>query len=201
MKAGGARAQGDAAAPGALEKIERSGREALVEMRRLLGVLRADDDEAAARTSARHRRARRRWPTASVQPAYRSSCPSTADRSLLTPALELSVYRIVQEALTNALKHAGPAVARVDVRCTEDGVVIDVSDDGRGVEGDPPPSTGQGLVGMRERVAMFGVEHPRGPRAGRWLHRARAAAVGRRCRMISVLIADDQELAREGLRA
>ena len=171
LQAGGARAQGGVIAPGALEKIERSGREALVEMRRLLGVLRGDEEEASV----------------SPQPGIDDLVPLAdrvraaglpvvlsidGDRSLLTPALELSVYRIVQEALTNALKHAGPAVARVDVHCLENGVTVDVSDNGRGVEGDRLPSTGQGLVGMRERVAIFGgdLRATPGPKGGFTVH-------------------------------
>lgn len=172
LQAAGARAQGGAVTPGgALEKIERSGREALVEMRRLLGVLRGDEVDA----------------TVSPQPGIDELAPLIdsvraaglpvelsvhGDRSMLTPALELSVYRIVQEALTNALRYAGPALARVDVKCERDGVTIDVSDDGRGVGGAPVPSTGQGLAGMRERVAMFGgdLRTTRGPHGGFTVH-------------------------------
>jgi signal transduction histidine kinase len=171
LQAAGARAQGGAVAPGALEKIERSGREALVEMRRLLGVLRGDDVDA----------------TVSPQPGIDELGPLadsvraaglpvelsvSGNRSMLTPALELSVYRIVQEALTNALKYAGPARARVDVKCERGLVTIDVSDDGRGVEGATLNSTGQGLAGMRERVAMFGgdLRTTRGPHGGFTVH-------------------------------
>jgi signal transduction histidine kinase len=171
LQAAGARAQGGAVTPGALEKIERSGREALVEMRRLLGVLRGGEVDA----------------TVLPQPGIDELAPLvdsvraaglpvelsvSGDRSMLTPALELSVYRIVQEALTNALKYAGPALARVDVECDRDGVTIDVSDDGPGVEGAPLPSTGQGLAGMRERVAMFGgdLRTTRGPHGGFAVH-------------------------------
>ena len=154
LQAGGARAQGSAAAPAALEKIERSGREALFEMRRLLGVLRGDDEVA----------------TVAPQPGLAQLAPLVdrvraaglpvevsidGDRSGLSPALELSVYRIVQEALTNVLKHAGPATARVDIRCGEDAVTIEVADDGCGSDA-TPSFTGHGLVGMQERVALFG---------------------------------------------
>jgi signal transduction histidine kinase len=69
------------------------------------------------------------------------------------PALELSAYRIVQEALTNSLKHAGAARARVTVRCAGRAIDVEVLDDGRG----PGPGTaGRGLVGMRERVGLHG---------------------------------------------
>ena len=171
LQAGGARAQGGVVAPAALEKIERSGREALVEMRRLLGVLRGDEREAAVTPQ----------PGIDELAALADSVRAAGlpvelfvdgDRSVLTPALELTVYRIVQEGLTNALKHAGPATARVIVRCRDDSVTIDVVDDGRGVEGASFPSAGRGLAGMRERVAMFGgdVHAMRGPQGGFMLH-------------------------------
>ena len=171
LQAAGARAQGGVVTSGALEKIERSGREALVEMRRLLGVLRADEVDA----------------TMSPQPGIDELAPLVdgvraaglpvelsvdGDRSVLTPALELSVYRIVQEALTNALKHAGPAMARVSVQCEQDGVTIDVTDDGLGGAEAPVAATGHGLVGMRERVAMFGGDFraSRGQHGGFTVH-------------------------------
>jgi signal transduction histidine kinase len=84
----------------------------------------------------------------------------------LPPALDLSAFRIVQEALTNALKHAGPARAEVTVRY-EDGLVsLEIADSGCGPHGDR--GTGHGLVGMRERVAMFGgkLEAARGDGGG-----------------------------------
>jgi signal transduction histidine kinase len=84
--------------------------------------------------------------------------------------MELALYRIVQEALTNTLKHAGPgASSSVQLRYSSDAVVVDVTDDGRA--GDPltrPDPTGQGLVGMRERAAMYGgsVDAAAGPSGG-----------------------------------
>ena len=84
--------------------------------------------------------------------------------SPLPPGIDLSAYRIVQEALTNTLKHAGPARAWVAVRYAGDDVEIEVENDGRsGAEGD---GAGHGLVGMRERVAMCGGELHSGPRPG-----------------------------------
>jgi signal transduction histidine kinase len=88
----------------------------------------------------------------------------------LPPAVELSAYRIVQEALTNVLKHAGPATAQVSVRYEEDGLTLQVSDDGRGaaadLSGGPVPGSGHGLVGMGERVALFDGALSTGPRTG-----------------------------------
>ena len=83
----------------------------------------------------------------------------------LPTALDVSAYRIIQEALTNVLRHAGPARAEVAVRCDTDAVTIEVTDDGAGIR--PGRSqAGQGLAGMRERVALFGGELRAGPRPG-----------------------------------
>jgi len=81
----------------------------------------------------------------------------------LAPGVDLSAYRIVQEALTNALKHAGPARARVIVRYGPDAVELEISDDGLG-PGDG--AGGHGLVGMRERVALYGGSLRSGGRSG-----------------------------------
>jgi signal transduction histidine kinase len=83
----------------------------------------------------------------------------------LPQGVDLSAYRIVQEALTNTLKHAGEAHARVLLRYAPDALEIEVADDGRGdlgVGGDG----GQGLIGMRERVQLFGGTLESGPRPG-----------------------------------
>jgi signal transduction histidine kinase len=85
----------------------------------------------------------------------------------LPEALDVSAYRIVQEALTNTLKHAGPAHARVVVRYKADALELEISDDGRGVaSGSPGADAGRGLIGMRERVALFGGELQTGPAPG-----------------------------------
>jgi signal transduction histidine kinase len=92
------------------------------------------------------------------------------ERRPLPPGVDLSAYRIVQEALTNALKHAGPASARVTVRFGRDELDIEVADDGtapangNGDPGRPPSGGGHGLVGMRERVALFGGDLAAGHR-------------------------------------
>ena len=84
--------------------------------------------------------------------------------------MNVSAYRIVQEALTNVLKHAGPARAEVTVGCADRAVTIEVTDDGSGnaapsaVPGEGEVGGGQGLVGMRERVALFGGDLRAGPR-------------------------------------
>jgi signal transduction histidine kinase len=90
-------------------------------------------------------------------------------RPPLPAGVELSAYRIVQEALTNVVKHAGPAHAQVTIRYRDHEVAVEVTDDGRGVgavAGDGRKGTGHGLVGMRERVAAFGGDLEVGPRPG-----------------------------------
>src|SRR5688500_16283414 len=84
------------------------------------------------------------------------------DAPALPPAVDLSAYRIVQEALTNTMKHAGPCRARVLVRYAPDALEVDVSDDGRGAT--PADGTGRGLTGMRERVDVLGGTVEAGPR-------------------------------------
>jgi signal transduction histidine kinase len=143
------------------------GREALVEMRRVLDVLREESavgglepqpgiDELPA--LARRMNDAGLPVELSVQGLQRPLPASAA----------LSVYRIVQESLTNTLRHAGPARARVLLRYLPDALEVLVSDNGAGVardEGSPgPEGGGHGLVGMRERVALFGGELVAGPR-------------------------------------
>ncbi|HEY7200167.1 MAG TPA: ATP-binding protein, partial [Candidatus Dormibacteraeota bacterium] len=86
----------------------------------------------------------------------------------LPPGVDLSAYRIVQEALTNALRHAGAARADVVLRYGEAGIEVEVTDDGRGpaANGAGAAAGGHGLVGMRERVGMFGGELDAGAREG-----------------------------------
>jgi signal transduction histidine kinase len=84
------------------------------------------------------------------------------DPAELPPGVDLSAYRIVQEALTNALKHAGPATARVTVRYGEGELELEISDDGAG--GGNGGGAGQGLTGIRERVAVFGGDVEAGSR-------------------------------------
>ena len=92
----------------------------------------------------------------------------------ISPALDLCAYRIVQEALTNTLKHAEAARAAVSVRWTGDAVELEVSDDGRGNSVMSPGVGGHGLAGMRERTRMHGGTLQIGPGAtGGFLVRAR----------------------------
>jgi len=149
----------------ALRTIETTGRNALDELRRLLGVLREDQGQAS--TSPQ--------PTAGDVAALVDQCREagldvslavTGSPAELPAGVGLTVYRVVQEALTNVVKHAGPA--RVEVRVGYgDPVAIEVVDDGRGAGGDAGlPTGGQGLIGMRERVELFGGQLQVGPRPG-----------------------------------
>jgi signal transduction histidine kinase len=148
----------------ALAAIAETGRGTVDEMRTLLGVLRAGE----------------RGPALSPQPGIgdlerlvESVCEAglpvelhvEGQSSPLPQALDLSAYRIVQEALTNALRHAGPARARVSVRYGAGAIELEISDDGAGAARGNGGS-GHGLVGIRERVAMLGGEVEAGPRAG-----------------------------------
>jgi signal transduction histidine kinase len=104
----------------------------------------------------------------------------------LPPGLDLTAYRVVQEALTNAMKHAGQAAAVVTLDYREDAVVVDVSDNGgrdhlAGREASSASSSaagvagsGRGLLGLRERLSLYGGEFDAGPRpAGGWRVTAR----------------------------
>jgi signal transduction histidine kinase len=82
----------------------------------------------------------------------------------LPAGADLAAYRVIQESLTNALKHAGPASARVSMDFGADRLTIEVADDGRGPT--PDPGVGHGLIGMRERVGVFGGSLRTGERPG-----------------------------------
>jgi signal transduction histidine kinase len=136
-----------------LEAIEHTSRQALGEMRRLLGMMRDTDQvlTLAPQPSLIH------LPDLCQQ--MRSAGLPVAldmdgDLTDLPPGVDVSAYRIVQEALTNALKHAGPASARVVVRQRPGTLEVEVVDDGIGANG--ADSGGHGLVGMRERVTVYG---------------------------------------------
>ena len=93
-------------------------------------------------------------------PVQVSTSGSSVD---VPPGVDLSAYRIIQEALTNVLKHAGPATARVELTYGEDDLTLRVTDDGRAAT-TPNGNRGHGLLGVRERVAVVGGEVEAGPR-------------------------------------
>ncbi len=153
-----------------LGSIETTGRQALVEMRRLLGVLRRTDADLSL----------------APQPGLgdldeligqvrEAGLPVElhveGEPEPLPPGVDLSAYRIVQEALTNTLKHAGPAHARVTVRYRNDEVELEITDDGAGTG--KGGGSGQGLIGMRERVAIYGGVFESGRQNDGYLVRAR----------------------------
>jgi signal transduction histidine kinase len=155
----------------ALDAVERTASRALSEMRTLLSALREEGESAAL----------------APQPSLNQVAALVADVRAaglpvelrvegmsreLPPSIDLCAYRIVQEALTNALRHAGSATARVVLRYAEEEVEVEVSDTGAGDRNGSAP--GQGLAGMRERVAVFGGQLQAGPqREGGYLVTAR----------------------------
>ena len=181
----------------ALEAVEATGREALTEMRRLVGLLRE----------------RGTMPEFAPQPSMRTvdvlvgtvreaglpvELEVEGDPQELPPGIDLSAYRVIQEALTNALKYAGPAQAWVTIRWRDDELELEIANDGRSEPGGD--GEGHGLAGLRERVTLVGG-------AGDAQGRARAAASS--SPLISrsrsrhddrVLIVDDQSLVRAGFR-
>jgi signal transduction histidine kinase len=158
IQAGAARVSGNSTEE-TLQSIEQGARDTLAELNKLLGVL-------------------RKSPTASTVPGAPERAPQptldevdallkpvrdagigatlkvTGEKRPLAAALDLSAYRIVQEAITNVLKHANASRVEVVIEYQPEGVTLTIADNGNG-PGDAPP-TGHGLIGMRERVALFG---------------------------------------------
>jgi signal transduction histidine kinase len=145
-----------------IRAVQDTGRQALAEMARLLGMLRRDGEELGLAPQ----------PGLDdleglVEQTRRAGLPVEL-RVEGTPrpvplGADLSAYRIVQEALTNARKHAGEARATVTVRYGVEALEVEVADDGSGAGNG---GGGHGLVGMRERVALFGGDLHAGPRPG-----------------------------------
>ncbi len=144
------------AAAQALGLIETTARETLIELNRLLGVLRANNGATADR---------RPQPGISQLPGLVEELRAAGlevdarvegEARPLSPAVDLSAYRILQEATTNVLKHARARRVDIRVRYAETMLALDVRDDGAGDGRDPAASSGHGLIGMRERVALFG---------------------------------------------
>jgi signal transduction histidine kinase len=147
----------------ALDTIEVTGGRALSEMRRLLGMLRTDGEQIAL----------------APQPSLRfidelvthvAAAGISLDVSVegepveLPTGIDVSAYRIIQEALTNTLKHAGPATARLVIKYGADTLELEVSDSGSGTAAHD--AKGHGLIGMRERVSLYGGKFEAGPADG-----------------------------------
>jgi len=147
----------------ALDSIETASRQALGDIERMLGILRAPDEDACCDVVPG---------LAQLETLCGQVCEAglpvvltvEGEARALPASLDLTAYRIVQESLTNTLKHAGKTHASVAVRYEQDALAIDVIDDGRGVSAGAV-GEGRGLVGMGERVATFRGELEAGPRA------------------------------------
>jgi signal transduction histidine kinase len=143
-----------------LSTIERVGRSALTEMRRLVGMLRGDAGDDLAPQ-----------PSLAAVPAlvdglrdagFPVELQVDGERRDLPVGIELSAYRVIQEGLTNALKHAGRAHVRVQVRYGPNSLELQIADDGLGQPA-ALPEGGHGLAGIQERVALYGGELQTGP--------------------------------------
>jgi signal transduction histidine kinase len=147
----------------ALDAIDHAGEQALVEMRRLLGVLRdtEDEPELAPRPSLARIDDLIAQLTGTGLPIQLTVEGEPVE---LPPGIDVSAYRIVQKALTNTLKHAGPAQASVIVRYGYDELELEVLDDGPGTANGG--GSGHGLAGLRERVSIYGGELQAGRRPG-----------------------------------
>jgi signal transduction histidine kinase len=152
------------AADDTLARVERSGEQSLAELRRILELLREPEQRAESRPQ----------PSLAeldeLVASYRAAglpvrLEVIGDPTPLPGGVELSVYRIVQEALTNALKHSDPTNVTVTLAFRNSGLELEVVDDGTTATPDAA-TTGQGIVGMRERVALLGGELQTGPRKG-----------------------------------
>ncbi|MFJ8744348.1 sensor histidine kinase [Embleya sp. NPDC127516] len=174
LMSGGARATLDRdpeTAKGALFTLEQSGRTALGEMRQLLGVLRSTDaPEEAPSEPQPGMREIDRLIVESRAAGLPIDYEEIGERRPLSPATGLTLYRVIQEALTNTRKHSGDARACVRVRHLPDRVVVEVVDDGAGGRSSSAGITGSGygLMGMRERVTLHGgtLEAGRRPEGG-----------------------------------
>ncbi len=155
--------QDPAEAKRSLEAIATTSRSTLTEIRRLLGVLR--DDGAAEYQPAPGLADVDRLVSDLGDAGLPVSVRVEGSSDDVPPGVDLTAYRIVQEALTNVLKHAGPARAAVTVTYDPDAVRLRITDDGRGVNGTPTEG-GHGLVGMRERVGVYGGSLSVGPQTG-----------------------------------
>jgi signal transduction histidine kinase len=168
----------DEQASGAAGAIRRTGKEAMTELRRLLGVLRPDagglpggargptDDRQPQPDLDRIEDLVARMREAGLPVAYRREGGGRP----VAAGVALAAYRIVQEALTNTLRHAGPVATEVAVTVTDDMVRVRVADDGDGSGTRDGSSGGQGLMGMRERAGLLGGTVQAGPRpGGGWL--------------------------------
>jgi signal transduction histidine kinase len=150
----------------ALTAIKAASGEAMRELRGILNVLRQADDPDPTAPAPRLAQL-----DGLIQGTTRAGLPTTlivnGSAEPLPPTVDLAAYRIVQESLTNALRHAGPASATVTVSYLSDALVLEVADSGRGLrESDGPHEGGHGIAGMRERAEAAGGTLEAGPGSG-----------------------------------
>jgi signal transduction histidine kinase len=152
----------------ALVAVEATSRQALVEMRRLLGVLRQEHEPRGSLAPAPGLAEVETLAAEVARAGVRVEVRIEGTPAELPAGLDLSAYRIVQEALTNVVKHAGSARAQVMVGYGDQDIRVEVIDDGNAVTSvsDGRVGTGHGLIGMRERVQAFGGDLEAGPRPG-----------------------------------
>ena len=149
----------------AIGSVETASRQAIADLQQLVGVLRRQEegDDLAPQPSLQ------RLPEL-VEHMRQTGLPvkltTTGESQQLPAGVELSAYRIIQEALTNTLKHAGPAQAAVTVRYDNGAVEVEVVDDGQGPPLARQETGGKGLVGMQERVRLYGGRLEAGARPG-----------------------------------
>ena len=172
MHAGSARLaveRDPAATRKALEVIEKSTRDALGEMRRLVAVLRDPGDASPALAPAPGLGDVHRLVAEVAAAGVTVDVQTEGDLARVPDGVALAAYRILQEALTNVVRHVGLAHARLSVVVDDGKVVVQVTDDGdpRSPAGTPhAPGVGHGLTGMRERAALYGGQVTAGPRPG-----------------------------------
>jgi signal transduction histidine kinase len=151
----------------ALASIETTGREALREMRRLLGVLR--DDSAGTDLAPAHGLADvGQLVAGTAEAGVRVQLEIRGTQRPVPPGVGLAAYRIIQEALTNVVKHARTTASRILVTYEDDAMRLEITDAGAGAPADAvAASAGHGIAGMRERASLFGGEFHAGPLPGR----------------------------------
>jgi signal transduction histidine kinase len=158
-------AEQPAAAAEALQTIRLASKDGLRELRAILNVLRQADD-----ADPTHPAPGLAHLDALIAGAGQAGLPTTLSQTgparPLPPEADLAAYRIIQESLTNAIRHAGPATAAVSLDYGQEDLRIEVSDTGRGTSPGPGASTGHGLTGMRERAAAVGGTVQAGPGDG-----------------------------------
>lgn len=152
-----------AGAQRALETIRTAGSDALDELRRLLDLMRSPDGVGSTSEPQPGVTRLEKLIAQTREAGLRVEYVLDGTQQPLPPGVDLAVYRIVQEALTNVRKHAGPSTARVRIHFSANGVELMVADDGEGSDHGAKGS-GHGLIGMRERVSLYGGTFSSGPR-------------------------------------